>query len=111
MGLIRKEDLLACLKKQNPKSYFAHWVDYHDDILYTRIQWETLSNAIEAFSSEVDAIEVVRCKDCSNYVALNISDQFGNIVKHTGRGYCKHISQRGERHDDDWCKWGEKKGE
>lgn len=50
-------------------------------------------------------IEVITCIECENYEPLDIKDQFGNLVKHTGRGYCKHNSQRGERRDDDWCKW------
>lgn len=74
---------------------------------------EALEEMEDAFGSECKhfRVEVVQCKDCSNYVALNIVDQFGNIVKHTGRGCCKHTTQRGNRHDDDWCKWSIPKGE
>lgn len=56
-------------------------------------------------------VEIITCIECENYVPLDIPDQFGRVVKHTGRGYCKHWSQRGDRHDNDWCKWRIPKGE
>ena len=54
----------------------------------------------EHISSTVDAVEVVRCKECKHY---------GTSLKGVPtQGYCK-LTEWQTRHDNDYCSMGERK--
>lgn len=48
----------------------------------------------------VDLVEVVRCKDCKNYEA------HGNLKY----GLCKNYKSKGLRNNNDYCSYGERRG-
>ena len=58
----------------------------------------------------VDAVEVVRCKDCKHQVKTWISD-----ARRKEKGYCIYdckLCEDGELgHDDDFCSYGERRTE
>lgn len=59
--------------------------------------WTQTANIIEN-APTVDAVEVLRCKDCDHYKPMN---------SHATRGRCKQHG--GDMHRDDFCSYGERK--
>lgn len=69
----------------------------------TEVQHNALKEAIERVPT-VDAVEVVRCKDCRYYhVYLE-----GNGHTEKGYGACDWINDKSVR-EDHFCSWGERK--
>ena len=74
----------------------------HSDFARSRADLTSLEEVLEECTT-VDAVEVVRCKDCTNFER-----------KFPGYGYCYHWDYEpgmspNEVEDDDFCSYGERK--
>ena len=71
------------------------------DILFKNLEPRKMLKVLNAFSEcdGVDAVEVVRCKDCKHYYALN-----------EVRGNCSEYNFV-EKIPIDYCSWAERKEE
>lgn len=58
-------------------------------------EWMRLINA----TPTVDAVEVVRCKECKSF----------GVYECSGNGYCKHNNGLGDPEPDDYCNYGERR--
>lgn len=59
---------------------------------YRCLEWNLMNDA-----PTVDAVEVVRCKDCKHYRTRWV-------------GFCELIGNENiQREDDDFCSWGERR--
>lgn len=68
-----------------------------EDIQYPNVPWSTTAVAKHCENLIVDAVEVVRCKDCKNYIYSSFA--MGMRCKHDGVEWGK----------DDFCSYGERK--
>lgn len=69
------------------------------DVQAYEMGWNDALDAVADSAPTVDAVEVVRCKDCIHY-----GKTIGGIEC---QGYCKKTEYMTKK-DDDFCSWGER---
>lgn len=60
-------------------------------------------DALKAVVANIDAVPVVRCKDCRSY-------KYFDDGEHGYRGYCLRTICVENRKENDFCSYGERKG-
>lgn len=90
--LIRREDALGALGTQPEMTS-----DYTDEEINAHYSWEKYANAIKSITA-VDAVEVVRCRDCKHWVKTD-----------SGTTCRKNILDFAPKHDDFFCAYGERR--
>ena len=79
-----------------------------EELFYKQVEWGA-TDLMDAFddalqdAQTVDAVEVVRCKDCKHFLP--------NTDVNVNRGVCEHygVTCWLEKYEDDFCSYGERK--
>ena len=115
--LISRAALLAeCAERQksNPLEDGRGWADHFlNDAQYPSTEWKSVEEMIE-YAPAVDAVSVVRCKDCKYRI---VNEHYGEKGYMALKAICKEDTgdpfQLGRNaEDDDWyCADGERRDE